>query len=34
MILRDVMGNTNMKEEIIEGKSIFVDFIVIKRNIT
>jgi len=34
MILRDVMGNTNMKEEIVEGKSIFADFIVIKRNIT
>jgi archaeosine-15-forming tRNA-guanine transglycosylase len=34
MILRDVMVNTNVKEEIVEGKSIFVNFIIIKRNIT
>jgi len=34
MILRDVMEYTNVKEKIIEGKSIFADFIAIKRNIT
>jgi hypothetical protein len=34
MILRDVIENTNVKEDIIEGKLIFADFIVIKRNIT
>jgi hypothetical protein len=28
------MVNTNVKEEIVEGKSIFVNFIIIKRNIT
>ena len=28
------MGNTNVKEEIVEGKSIFAYFIFIKRNIT
>jgi hypothetical protein len=34
MILRDVIENINVKEDIIEGKSIFADFIIIKRNIT
>ena len=33
IILKDVMRNTNVKEEIVEWKSIFADFIVIKRNI-
>jgi hypothetical protein len=28
----DVMEYTNVKEEIVEGKSIFADFIAIKRN--
>jgi hypothetical protein len=28
------MRNTNVKEEIVEGTSIFDYFIVIKRNIT
>jgi len=34
MILKDVMGNTNVKEEIVEGKSTFVVIIVITRNVT
>ena len=34
MTLNDALRNTNMKEEIVEGMSIFADFIVIKRNIT
>jgi len=34
MILGDVIENTNVKKDIIEGKSIFDDFIIIKRNIT
>ena len=34
IIIKDVMRNTNVKEEIVKWKSIFFDFIVIKRNIT
>jgi hypothetical protein len=31
MILRYIMGNINVKEEIVEWKSIFANFIVIKK---